>query len=64
MPAGDPADVITEVIHHQWLVFADQQSIACCADENKAVKAMTEHSARDRQSRGSADHSPEQSPPA
>jgi hypothetical protein len=48
MPAGDPADVITEVIHHQWLVFADQQSIACCADENKAVKAMTEHSARGR----------------
>jgi hypothetical protein len=48
--------VITEVGHHQWLVFADRQSIAFCADENEAVKAMTEHSAR-RQSRGFADNS-------
>ncbi|MBR1229991.1 MULTISPECIES: hypothetical protein [unclassified Bradyrhizobium] len=55
--------VITEVGHHQWLVFADRQSIAFCADENEAVKAMTEHSARSRQSRGSAQNSPEQSPP-
>ncbi|MBR1154789.1 hypothetical protein [Bradyrhizobium sp. JYMT SZCCT0428] len=46
--------VITEVGHHQWLVFADRQSIAFCANENEAVKAMTEHSARSRQSRGSA----------
>ena len=56
--------VITEVGHHQWLVFADRQSIAFCADETEAVKAMTEHSARDRRSRGPADNSPEQSPPA
>jgi hypothetical protein len=56
--------VITEVGRHQWLVFADRQSIAFCADENEAVKAMTEHSARNRRSRGSADNSPEQSPPA
>jgi hypothetical protein len=54
--------VITEVGHHQWLVFADRHSIAFCADENEAVKAMTEHSARSRQSRGSANSS-EQSPP-
>jgi hypothetical protein len=27
-------------------VFADRQCIASCADENEAVKAMTEHSAR------------------
>ena len=33
--------VITEVGRHQWLVFADRQSIAFCADENEAVKAMT-----------------------
>jgi hypothetical protein len=56
--------VITEVGRHQWLVFADRQSIAFCADENEAVKAMTEHSARGRRSRVSADNSPEQSPPA
>lgn len=56
--------VITEVGHHQWLVFADRQSIAFCADENEAVKAMTEHSARNRRSHEPADNSPEQSPPA
>lgn len=56
--------VITEVGHHQWLVFADRQSIAFCAGENEAVKAMTEHSALNRRSRESADNSPEQSPPA
>jgi hypothetical protein len=55
---------ITEVGHHQWLAFADQQSIAFCADKNKAVKAMTEHSARNRRSRESADNSPAQSSPA
>jgi hypothetical protein len=31
--------VITEVGRHQWLVFADRQSIAFCADENEAVKS-------------------------
>jgi hypothetical protein len=44
-------------------VFADRQSIAFCADENEAVKAMTEHSARNRRSREPADNSSEQSPP-
>jgi hypothetical protein len=63
MGAGMTEYVITEVGHHQWLVFADRQSIAFCADENEAVKAMTEHSARSRQSRGAAQNSPEQSPP-
>jgi len=62
--AGMTEYVITEVGHHQWLVFADRQSIAFCADENEAVKAMTEHSARNRRSREPADSSPEQSPPA
>ncbi|MEH2517827.1 hypothetical protein V1279_003400 [Bradyrhizobium sp. AZCC 1610] len=56
--------VVTKVGHHQWLVFADRQSIAFCVDENEAVKAMTEHSTRNRRSRESADNSPEQSPPA
>ena len=56
--------VITEVGHHQWLVFADRQSITFCADENEAMKAMAEHSARNRRSREPADNSPEQSPPA
>jgi hypothetical protein len=49
--AGMTKFVITEVGHHQWLVFADRQSINFCADENEAVKAMTEHSARNRRSR-------------
>jgi hypothetical protein len=56
--------VITEVGHHQWLVFTDRQSIAFCADENEAVKAMTKHSALNRRSRKSTDNSLEQSPPA
>ena len=43
--------VVAEVGHHQWLVFADRQSIAFCANENEAMKAMTEHSARNRRSR-------------
>ncbi|WOH78345.1 hypothetical protein RX327_20515 [Bradyrhizobium sp. BEA-2-5] len=38
--------VIREVGLRQWLVFADRRSIAFCADEDEAVKAMTEHSAR------------------
>jgi hypothetical protein len=56
--------VITEVASHQWLVFADRQSIAFCADEKAAVKAMTEHSARNRGSRESANNSLQQRPPA
>jgi hypothetical protein len=47
--------VIKEVGRHQWLVFADRQSIAVCADENEAVKLMTEHSAARSRSRSSAD---------
>ncbi|SHG25000.1 hypothetical protein [Bradyrhizobium erythrophlei] len=35
--------VIKEIGLHQWLVFADRQSIALRADENEAVKAMNEH---------------------
>jgi hypothetical protein len=47
--------VIKEVGRHQWLVFADRQSIAVCADENEAVKLITEHSAARRRSHDSAD---------
>ncbi len=54
--------VIKEIGAHQWLVFADRQSIAFCADENEAVKVMSEHSTRGRQS--SADCCPEQDVPA
>jgi hypothetical protein len=53
--------VIKEVGPNQWLVFADRQSIGLCADENEAVRVMTEHSARGRQS--SADCCPEQDQP-
>jgi hypothetical protein len=56
--------VIKEIGPHQWLVFADRQSIALCADENEAVKVMTEHSTRYRQSGNSVDPCPEQDPPA
>jgi hypothetical protein len=55
---------IREIGRHQWLVFADRQSIALCADENEAVKAMTEHSARSRQSGTPLGCYPEQDPPA
>jgi hypothetical protein len=56
--------VIREIGLHQWLVFADRRSVAFCTDENEAVKAMSEHSARNRQSRESADNMSEQSLPA
>jgi hypothetical protein len=56
--------VIKEIGPHQWLVFADRQSIALCADENEAAKAMSEHSARSRLSGNSVDNRPEQDPPA
>jgi hypothetical protein len=45
--------VINQVGLHQWLVFADRQSIAFCASETEAVKVMTEHSARTKRSRDS-----------
>jgi hypothetical protein len=56
--------VIREIGLHQWLVFADRQSVAFCTDENEAVKAMSEHSARNRQSRASVDNLSEQYLPA
>lgn len=40
--------VIKEVSPRQWLVFADRQCIASCADEAGAEKAMTDHSERGR----------------
>ena len=43
--------VITEVGRHQWLVFADRQSIAFCASENEAVDMIADHSARNGRSR-------------
>ena len=54
--------VIKEIGRHQWLVFADRQSIVFCASENEAVKAMTEHSARSGRSRDT--DQPEQNPAA
>jgi hypothetical protein len=45
-------------------VFADRQSVAFCTDENEAVKAMSEHSARHRQSLASVDNLSEQYLPA
>ena len=57
--------VIKEIGPHQWLVFADRQSIALCADENEALKVMTEHSARGgRRPATSVDSCPGQDPPA
>jgi hypothetical protein len=32
-------------IGHQWIVYADRQSIACCADEASALKLIAEDSA-------------------
>ena len=56
--------VIKEIGPHQWLVFADRKSIALCADENEAVKVMTERSARgSRSGTSSVDNWSEQNPP-
>jgi hypothetical protein len=54
--------VIREVGLHQWLVFADRKCVACCADENAAKKAMTEHSARGSRRPGSLDVAQRQDP--
>jgi hypothetical protein len=54
--------VINQVGLHQWLVFADRQSIAFCASETEAVKVMTEHSERARRSRES--NRTDKNPPA
>ncbi len=53
--------VIKEVGRHQWLVVANRQSIAVCADENEALKLITEHSVASRRSCNSVDdYRPEQ----
>jgi hypothetical protein len=42
-------------------VFANRQSIAVCADENEALKLITEHSVASRRSCNSVDdYRPEQ----
>ncbi|WP_316399139.1 hypothetical protein [Bradyrhizobium sp. 33ap4] len=56
--------VIREVGLRQWLVFADRRSIAFCADEDEAVKAMTEHSARRRRPLKTMEIAPRENPPA
>lgn len=55
--------VIREVAPHQWLVFADRKCVACCADEEAAAKAMTEHSAHRSRLPGSLNAAPRQGPP-
>ena len=32
-------------IGHQWIVYADRQSVGACADEDSALKLIAEHSA-------------------
>ena len=38
--------IIREVALHQWLLFADRESLALCTTENEAVNLMMEDSAR------------------
>jgi len=40
--------MIKEVGFHQWILFADRESIALCTTENEAENLMTEDSARRR----------------
>jgi hypothetical protein len=54
--------VIKEVSLHQWLVFADRDCIAFCADEEEAVKAMNEDSLSGRRSLNSIAIEPGQIP--
>jgi hypothetical protein len=57
--------VIKEAGRHYWLVFADRQSIAVCADENEALKLITEHSAASsRPLNNSVDDWPKKNPRA
>ena len=40
--------IIKEVGLHQWILFADRESIALCTTENEAENLMMEDSARRR----------------
>jgi hypothetical protein len=40
-------------IGHQWIVYADRQSIASCADEASALKLIAEDSAANSATRRS-----------
>jgi hypothetical protein len=53
-------------IGHQWIVYADRQSIAACADETSALKLMAEDCAANSATRKSTVHgfSASKNPPA
>jgi hypothetical protein len=38
-------EYIVKEISHQWIVYADRQSIGACADEASALKLIAEDSA-------------------
>jgi hypothetical protein len=44
---GGPAmtEYTVKEIGHQWMVYADRQSIGACADEDSALKLIAEDSA-------------------
>ena len=42
---GRMTEYTVKEIGHQWIVYADRQSIATCADETSALKLMAEDSA-------------------
>jgi hypothetical protein len=43
-------------IGHQWIVYADRQSIGTCANEDSALKLMAEDSAASSATRKSTGH--------
>jgi hypothetical protein len=43
-------------IGHQWMVYADRQSLAACADEASALKLIAEDSATKSATRKAAAH--------
>jgi hypothetical protein len=54
---GGPAmtEYTIKKIGHQWMVYADRQSIGACADEDSALKLIAEDSAARSAVLGQAD---------
>jgi hypothetical protein len=51
-------------VGHQWIVYADRQSIGACADEASALKLIAEDSAAKSATRKSTVHGIRASKPA
>ena len=57
-------EYVVKEIGHQWIVYADRLSIGACADEDSALKLISEDSAANGATRKSTVRGSKQNPPA